>query len=298
MTRIGMKKNFVGLSKNAIVALLILAVALTVYGTAQAATVSHSPSEIVPQGAGSGLDADLLQELSLAEVLTKWFDRGTSLPICDSSIRGKHYLRLGGLGVIDTPYICIKKANGNYEWSAYGLVTAAVTPCINPGQCASGFCVDGYCCNTACAVACQSCNAAGNLGICTNLPAGTVDSCSGAYTCSGVITRLRNVCNGAGACQTLDAFASDCTGECDSQCSGGICVDDCDPCEGNTECGECGNPECEDPCEGNTNCGECGNPPENSCGTCGPPPCEPDCFEFPFDCCVDECCEISGSSCP
>ena len=48
-----------------------------------------------------------------------------------------------------------------------------------------------------------------------------------------------------------------------------------DPCEGNSNCGECGNPACPvDPCAGNTNCGECDNP---ACPTCAFGGTYPDC---------------------
>ncbi len=74
--------------------------------------------------------------------------------------------------------------------------------CTDPAQCASNFCIDGVCCNTACGSACQSCNGA-TLGTCTNFAA-TSDPQSecAAFTC-----------NGNGACFTA--------------CSGGSCSLDC-----------------------------------------------------------------------
>ncbi len=62
-------------------------------------------------------------------------------------------------------------------------------------ECVSGYCVDGVCCNTACTGTCQACNAAGNLGTCTNIPVDTDpgSECpdSGCYTGN---------CDGSGAC--------------------------------------------------------------------------------------------------
>jgi hypothetical protein len=57
-------------------------------------------------------------------------------------------------------------------------------------QCTSGNCIDGYCCNTACAGTCQSCNVAGLAGTCSSVPGGVVDN-----GCTGP-----NACNGSGGC--------------------------------------------------------------------------------------------------
>jgi uncharacterized protein YkwD len=64
-------------------------------------------------------------------------------------------------------------------------------PCTTPSQCTSGFCVDGYCCNTACGQTCRACDVANSLGTCTFIPANSDpdNECSGS-----------DVCNGAGQC--------------------------------------------------------------------------------------------------
>jgi hypothetical protein len=74
--------------------------------------------------------------------------------------------------------------------------------CGDPGQCASGFCTDGVCCNNACGGSCKSCNGA-TPGTCTNFAANTdpQTECA-AYTCNG-------------------------TGACLSSCSGGSCSLNC-----------------------------------------------------------------------
>jgi hypothetical protein len=63
--------------------------------------------------------------------------------------------------------------------------------CTTASQCLSGSCVDGVCCNTACASQCQACNLTGSVGSCANIPNGAdpANECSGA-----------SVCNGAGSC--------------------------------------------------------------------------------------------------
>ncbi|MBI2393821.1 MAG: hypothetical protein HYV09_29890 [Deltaproteobacteria bacterium] len=60
--------------------------------------------------------------------------------------------------------------------------------CYAPGACASGFCVDGVCCATACTGQCESCNEPGNAGSCTlvkGAPRGGRVACTGTGTCAG-----------------------------------------------------------------------------------------------------------------
>ncbi|MFI5298039.1 MAG: FG-GAP repeat protein [Polyangiales bacterium] len=45
--------------------------------------------------------------------------------------------------------------------------------CSVASDCTSGFCVDGYCCNSACTGPCQACSVTGSLGICAPVPAGS-----------------------------------------------------------------------------------------------------------------------------
>ena len=63
--------------------------------------------------------------------------------------------------------------------------------CAAGGECASGFCPDGFCCATACDGACQACSTlkkgSGANGTCGNIANGTdpQSECSGASTCDG-----------------------------------------------------------------------------------------------------------------
>jgi hypothetical protein len=75
--------------------------------------------------------------------------------------------------------------------------------CSSGGQCASGFCVDGVCCNNACTSACQACSMAkkqsGGDGTCGNAKDGQVDP--------------RGVCTDMGATMCMQ----------DGKCTGGAC---------------------------------------------------------------------------
>jgi hypothetical protein len=66
--------------------------------------------------------------------------------------------------------------------------------CAANSECASGFCVDSVCCNTACDGQCTICNPPGALGYCTGQISGddttSVETCTGAHTCSIAIPVL------------------------------------------------------------------------------------------------------------
>lgn len=112
-------------------------------------------------------------------------------------------------------------------------------PCEAAADCLSGSCVDGVCCNAACAGTCQVCDAIGAVGQCTFVPQGAdpdaecpdqpPESCGFTGVCSGdgrcpmyssqticapaacvTATTLEpaDLCNGAGGC--VDGGLQDC----------------------------------------------------------------------------------------
>ena len=88
--------------------------------------------------------------------------------------------------------------------------------CAMATECASGNCVDGYCCDTSCAQLCRACNLPGNEGKCTVVPAGYADNtCMSPKSCDGT--------TGNNACTTKYPMGYPCsTG---SQCGSGMCID-------------------------------------------------------------------------
>jgi hypothetical protein len=88
--------------------------------------------------------------------------------------------------------------------------------CTCNGECTSNFCVDGVCCNGACTEACKTCNAAGSMGTCTNLPSGgaprDMATCakSSPSTCG-----FDGTCDGAGTCRRYTAGTLCSAGTCD-----------------------------------------------------------------------------------
>ncbi len=120
-------------------------------------------------------------------------------------------------------------------------------PCAAGSDCLSGFCVDGVCCQSACAATCQSCNVAPVPGMCVPTPAGQ-PARSG---CSGTAA-----CDGAGACKKLSGQPCAAASECQTGfCADGFCCDL--PCTG--ACLACNNPQHQ---------GACGPAPQFSARGC------------------------------
>ncbi len=88
--------------------------------------------------------------------------------------------------------------------------------CQVPSQCASGYCVDGRCCQDLCSAPCYRCDV-DDSGICKPIPSGQDPDgeCAGEGVCAGA-------CNGMGGCDyPTGAVCNTCT-RCDNQ---GRCSD-------------------------------------------------------------------------
>ncbi|WP_437954919.1 thrombospondin type 3 repeat-containing protein [Sorangium sp. So ce119] len=117
--------------------------------------------------------------------------------------------------------------------------------CSSAAECKNGFCVDGFCCNTACEGECKVCSVAaggGRDGYCTPLTGTTCDdgnACTGADACQagtcagaplgdGAACDDGNACTGADACQ-----AGACAG---APLGDGAACDDGDACTRTDAC--------------------------------------------------------------
>jgi len=146
--------------------------------------------------------------------------------------------------------------------------------CAGAVECSSNFCVDGYCCNSACTSSCDACNVTGNLGTCTTAPAGSTGnpSCS-PYVCNGTAITCPSSCTTNANCSSGNTCVNNvCTGlkvngsPCANggECQSGFCVD-----------GYCCNSSCGASCDG---CnvtgllGQCSPVPD---GQSGNPSCSP-----------------------
>lgn len=93
--------------------------------------------------------------------------------------------------------------------------------CMTAADCPSGFCVDGYCCDSACDGACQSCGLPGSKGTCSPVTtADDPDTCTKASTCDS-----------AGLCKTKGGESCGADGDCASAaCNAGFCCADARHC--------------------------------------------------------------------
>ena len=74
--------------------------------------------------------------------------------------------------------------------------------CACASDCASGFCVDGVCCNTACTAGCMTCKAEESPGVCVGIqPGGTPRTASTCVATPESECGLDGKCDGAGGCR-------------------------------------------------------------------------------------------------
>jgi hypothetical protein len=180
--------------------------------------------------------------------------------------------------------------NGSTTVSAAELYDPSLgLSCTSGTQCASGFCVSGVCCDSACDGGCGACKLTGQVGTCTPVASGTV--CRAAAGACDVA----ETCNGTSLACPADGFASPSTacraaaGECDlaDNCTGNspTCPDARKA--AGTVCTDDGNVCTTDQCDG-TNVA-CQHPPGNA-GTL--------CRAALSPCDADELCTGTSASCP
>ena len=105
--------------------------------------------------------------------------------------------------------------NGNGQCS----LLAQGTACTLAAECASGFCVDGRCCNTACTATCQACSAA-------KKGAGANGTCGSIIANTDPDNECTTECNGSGACELANGSACSLAAQCQSGfCADGVCCD-------------------------------------------------------------------------
>ncbi|MFA4833447.1 MAG: hypothetical protein WC619_01200 [Patescibacteria group bacterium] len=139
---------------------------------------------------------------------------------CDGDADGKidqtAYLATPKLAAAD----CYDSNPAKYSCLSNGTV------CSSGIYCASGYCIDGVCCNNTCEATCAACNMAGSIGTCANIPndSDPFNECA-AITCSNYVyggtspscykyasaTSHNGMCNGAGACYT--PVSDSCSGQ-------------------------------------------------------------------------------------
>jgi hypothetical protein len=131
--------------------------------------------------------------------------------------------------------------------------------CSRAAQCASGFCVDGVCCESACDGQCEACGNGGTCGAVTGAPVGERPECAGSDACRGSCDGRRRdacaypgrevhcrdaecvdgeallgaSCDGRGECPPLERMA------CPKGCEGFVCGGDECVVDGDCPSGRC-----------------------------------------------------------
>ncbi|MEL6339931.1 MAG: MopE-related protein [Myxococcota bacterium] len=122
--------------------------------------------------------------------------------------------------------------------------------CSSNGECLSGNCADGFCCNNACNGSCNACDLAGSEGTCGNSTRGTAGdpACSDGLLCDGSGSGCPSGCGGDDAlcaggffcdgnvCRAEQGVGAACGA--DAECISGFCVE-----------GVCCDRRCGGPCE-------------------------------------------------
>lgn len=126
--------------------------------------------------------------------------------------------------------------------------------CTQGGECATGFCVDGVCCESASCGTCQSCASATSPGQCAGVSGTDADSCAGGTCAAGVCTKPAGAaCSGPSECGP-------------NLCTGGVCC----PTSCTEPCASCASGTCQ-PAAAGTAPSACGayacNGTSTSCST-------------------------------
>jgi hypothetical protein len=167
-----------------------------------------------------------------------------------------------GAGVRAVVYTRIDYGDTGGEQVHGRFVTAAGNGarCATTADCASGFCVDGVCCESACTAQCAACDLPGSLGACVPVrgaPHGTRAACGG----TGAGSTCGAVCDGADStgCHYPPGGTLACGVD---ACSGGV-ETHVSTCDGAGSCGDvpiacgnygCGATACNQSCTTSANC--------------------------------------------
>lgn len=156
------------------------------------------------------------------------------------------------------------ECNGNGCNGAGGCLLSDGTPCNSSTECNSGSCVDGVCCNAACAGLCESCSTAltGSVdGLCAATRSGfeSGGECVGPVTCDGTRSCF-NALLGATCSKDYECLSGHCV---EGTCCEDACNGICQTCNVVGQCVATVNAEDPSTCDDSTGCS---NPP---C-TCGP----------------------------
>jgi hypothetical protein len=145
--------------------------------------------------------------------------------LCDSCSSANTGLHDGECGPVTAGSDPHNECPGDVSCDGAGACAYAQAgdACEGDYACASGHCVDGVCCATACTDTCETCNGAAP-GTCTSVVSTEdADTCALAVA-GGACASPPCACDSSGACKASGAVVCGSGGECASgYCLGGIC---------------------------------------------------------------------------
>jgi hypothetical protein len=202
---------------------------------------------------------------------------------------------------------CTSDANcsANAFCNSNGVCTYKLSPgdtCNRPAECASGFCADGVCCNTACDGECDRCNGPNAKGTCLSSPAQTAgDPSCGNYLCSGTSSTCPASCANDALC-TANAYCSAGRTCLPRQAEGALCSRDTECASGHCADGYCCDAACSGSCDvcsklrGASRNGACTVLPAGSVGdvSCAPYVCDGQGALCPSTCSANTDCTSSN----
>jgi hypothetical protein len=226
------------------------------------------------QGGCAKYPADTICKLGLCDAAGQFVPPGT----CDGD-----GTCTAGVAISCSPSLCVgsecvRICTGDDQCVAGKSCIAGSCGKFGPGQtcdkneeCESNFCIDGVCCENACAGACQTCGNPMSRGKCVPVAAGVTDAACPVMPVASCGTNGK--CDGKGACSTYDDNTVCRPAKCDAaanvatpaaRCQGGACPApqnrSCAPfkgCNGNACLSTCGS---DGQCAGGNVCtgGSCG----------------------------------------
>ena len=100
----------------------------------------------------------------------------------------------------ETGHACVPTQVGEMSAGACGKKKNG-QPCSDKSECESSQCVDGYCCESRCEGACQSCGFPGSPGQCVSAAVGAPDPHGNCVDMGKASCGTNGVCDGSGGCQ-------------------------------------------------------------------------------------------------
>ena len=133
---------------------------------------------------GSVSRREVIRRLGFATMVALPIITAISMPLAVHAASGLSPLN-GPCVITGDCQIALQCAPGNICKRVNGQTCGSAT------ECATGFCIDGVCCNSACSGTCEKCNLAGLNGVCSAVLDGQDpdNECLGGF------------CNGARACR-------------------------------------------------------------------------------------------------